>query len=113
MKFTVDRLNELAIFSLHEARLDSTIAPALKAQLLALFKSDVQFLILDLTETTFCDSSGLSAMLLAERQLREVDGGVLVVDPNGKIKSLLQIANLESIIPVFDTLDDAKSAIEE
>ncbi len=113
MKFTIDHENELAVFHLHESRLDSTIAPQMKAQLLALFKTDVQVLILDFTEVVFCDSSGLSAMLMAERQLREIDGGVIVVDPNGRIRTLLQIANLEGIIPAFSTIDEARRAIED
>ena len=113
MKFNLTQDNELAVLRMHETRLDTSTAPELKAELLVLFKSEVQFLILDLSEVIFCDSSGLSALLLAERQLREVDGGLLVVDPIGKIKSLLKIANLENIILAFDSLDDARNALEQ
>ena len=111
MKFSIEREDALAIFHLGEERLDSNNSPDMKRELLILCSDNVEVLILDLTPVTFCDSSGLSAILLAERQLREQDGGVIVVDVNGKVKTLLTIAKLDQIIPVFDTVEEARKAI--
>ncbi|MBL0176978.1 MAG: STAS domain-containing protein [Ignavibacteria bacterium] len=113
MNFTINKEDDLAIFTLSDPRLDSVSSPDIKAELLILCQEDIHVLIIDLSAVTFCDSSGLSALLLAERQMRDKDGGVLVVDKAGKIRSLLEIAKLDSIIPVFPSIADARAALEE
>ncbi|MBI5647934.1 MAG: STAS domain-containing protein [Ignavibacteriae bacterium] len=113
MNFTIDKENELAIFRLKETRLDSLTSPALKAELLILSQEAIQVLIIDLSSVEFCDSTGLSALLLAERQLREKDGGVLIVDAIGKVRTLIEVAKLDAILPVFPTVDVARNALED
>jgi len=111
MNFTIKKEDELAIFYLDETRLDSTNSPDVKAELLVLCQEEIDVLIIDLTRIVFCDSTGLSALLLAERQLRERDKGLLVIDKNGKVRSLIDLAKLGKYIPVFDTLEEARKAI--
>lgn len=113
MKFTIDNENGLAIFHLHESRLDSTNAAEAKSEFLILCQSNIEILILDFSEVTFCDSSGLSAILLAERQLREREGGIIVVDGHGKVRSLFEIAKLTDIIPLVSTVEEARDLIVE
>ncbi len=113
MNFSVDHEDGLAIFHLNENRLDSTNAADAKSEFLILCQSSIEVLILDLSEITFCDSSGLSAILLAERQLREREGGLIVVDVKGKIRSLFEIAKLTDIIPLVSTVEEARDLIIE
>lgn len=111
MNFTVEKEDGLAIFHLHEGRLDSTNAAEAKSEFLILCQSSIEVLIIDLSEATFCDSSGLSAILLAERQLREREGGIIVVDVHGKIRSLFEIAKLTDIIPLVGSVEEARGLI--
>jgi anti-anti-sigma factor len=113
MNFSVDKENSLSIFTLHDSRLDTSNASDMKSELLVVCQSQIDVLILDLSEVTFCDSSGLSAILLAERLMRERDGGVIVVDVNGKVKSLFEIARLTDVIPLTDTVEAARRLIVE
>ncbi len=113
MKFTVEKEDKLSIFHLHASHLDSTNSAEAKAEFLILCQSDIDILILDFTEVSFCDSSGLSAILLAERTLREREGGLIVVDVIGKIRSLFEIAKLMDIIPLVDSIEEARSLIVE
>jgi anti-sigma B factor antagonist len=112
MNFSVTKENHLAVFQLRETHLDSLLAPDLKAELLILCQDDIDVLILDFTTVSFCDSTGLSAILLAERQMRQ-RGGVMVVDGIGKVRTLLEIAKLSDAIPVVRDLDEARAALEE
>ncbi|PLX24495.1 MAG: anti-sigma factor antagonist [Ignavibacteria bacterium] len=111
MNFTVDKEDGLAIFHLHEERLDSTNSAEAKSEFLILCQSNIEVLIIDLSEASFCDSSGLSAILLAERQLRERDGGIIVVDVLGKVRSLFEIAKLTDIIPLVGSVEEARGLI--
>ncbi|MBR9978806.1 MAG: STAS domain-containing protein [Bacteroidetes bacterium] len=111
MNFNTEKEDGLSIFHLHEERLDSMNAAEAKGEFLILCQSNIDVLILDLSEVTFCDSSGLSAILLAERQLRERDAGLIVVDSHGKVRSLFEIAKLNDIIPLVSSIDEAKKLI--
>ena len=112
MNFTINKEQDLAIFHLDEPRLDALMAPELKAELLIVAQEDIDVLIIDLSSVGFCDSTGLSALLLAERQMRERDGGIIVVDSKGKVSALLALAKLDGIIPYFRTIEEARAAIE-
>ncbi len=113
MNFSITKEDDIAIFHLKERRLDSLNAPDVKAQLLIASSEDVNVLIIDLRGIEFCDSSGLSALLLAERQMRDRDGGVLVVDEIGKVRALVELAKLDAVIPVFSSITDARAALED
>lgn len=113
MNFSITKEDRLAVFELRESKLDSLLAPDLKAELLILCQDEIDVLILDLAAVTFCDSSGLSAILLAERQLRERDGGVIVVDVHGRVRTLLELTKLNDLIPVVATMAEARAALEE
>jgi anti-anti-sigma factor len=67
MNFTVEHLGKTTVISSHVEKLDASNAPELKAQLLHLNKGGFNEMILDLTKTNYCDSSGLSAVLVANR----------------------------------------------
>jgi anti-sigma B factor antagonist len=111
MKYSVTVEDAIGIFFLHEKRLDSTNAAQIKAELLLVSQNDIDVLILDLSEVEFCDSSGLGAILLAQRIMNERNNDVAVVDGIGKIRTLLEIAQLTNIIPLFSTLEAAREAV--
>jgi anti-sigma B factor antagonist len=113
MKFSVTVEDLVTIFHLHEPRLDTNNASRVKTEFLMLCQGEIDVLIIDLEEIEFCDSSGLSAILLAERLMRERDKEVVLVDPLGKVSALMNITKLTSIIPVFASMEEAKNALTD
>lgn len=113
MNFSITKENDVAIFTLQDTRLDAVSSPELKAELLIVCQEQIHVLMIDLSAVSFCDSSGLSAILLAQRQMREKDGDALVVDKLGKVRGLMALAKLDGVIPVFASLDEARAALEE
>jgi len=111
MNYTVTVEDSIGIFSLHEDRLDSTNTSQVKAELLLVSQNDIDVLILDLSNVNFCDSSGLGAILLAQRIMNERNNDIAIVDGIGKVRSLLEIAQLTSIIPSFASLEEARAAV--
>jgi anti-sigma B factor antagonist len=63
--------------------------------------------LIDLSDVEFCDSTGLSALLIAERQMRENSGRVKLVGVHKKVLSLLKISHLDRTFQIFDTLAKA------
>jgi anti-sigma B factor antagonist len=100
MKFDVVKNAVSVTLTLKEKKLDSTIASELKGEFLILCKPKVETLVIDLHEVEFCDSSGLSALLIAERKMKEHGGKVRLLGANQKIVSLLKISMLDRLFEI-------------
>jgi anti-sigma B factor antagonist len=107
MKYTVDKNERYAVFTLQEGNLNSLIAPQLKSELVILSNEGVRNLIFDLSQVEFVDSSGLSAILTGHRLWQ--DDGLFILSgiqsPN--IKRLIEISRLESVLTIIPTLQES------
>jgi anti-sigma B factor antagonist len=65
-------------------------------------------LIVDLTGTEFCDTSGLTVLVRAHKQAR-ADGGELrlVLPADGSVVRIFTLTGLDSVIPHFTSLEQA------
>ncbi len=100
MHFDVKENGTSALFYLHEKKLDSTISAELKGEFLLLCKPRIKELIVDLSEVDFCDSGGLSALLIAERKMREHGGAVKLAGMKKKVLSLIKISQLDRVFQI-------------
>lgn len=72
--------------------------------------NDAVALVLDLSEVTYLDSSGVHLVFdLAQRLGGRQQGLVLVVPADSKIRRVLDLVNLEAVVPIARSLDDAKA----
>jgi anti-anti-sigma factor len=110
MHFSTDQQDATTVFRLKEERLDSRNAGHLKAEFLILSQPDIDTLIIDLSEVRHVDSAGLSALLLAHRQMATHEGDVRLVGANADVKSLLRVTQLDRIFPLFNTVNEALDA---
>ena len=67
MKYSIDKQEGYTVLSLQEENLNSVVAPNLKSELVILRNEGIENLILNLEDVKFVDSSGLSAILTANR----------------------------------------------
>ncbi len=73
---------------------DAYSAPALEQQISELLDDHVREMVLDLSETTFLDSSGLRAILTAHRRLASEGGKLTLRSPSTPVARLLDITGL-------------------
>lgn len=108
MNFEIKKENDITIFKLNEERLDTSISGLLKGEFTLLLKVEgASKFILDLSEVKSCDSSGLSAILVANRILNTNNGHMRLAAPSEKVYSLIKITQLDRVLPVFDNVADA------
>jgi anti-anti-sigma factor len=111
MKFDVKKNGNAQVLTIHERKIDATVSAELKAEFLVLCKpKTVKKLIVDLAEVQFCDSSGLSAFLVASRAIGEHGGAVHLVKPHKKILDLLNLSQLTRIFTINATIAEAVKA---
>ncbi len=74
--------------------LDAYSAPGLEDQVGRLITQGVGTIVLDLSDTGFLDSSGLRAILTAQRRLTEGGGQLSLRTPSEPVTRLLEITGL-------------------
>ncbi|MGD1065383.1 MAG: STAS domain-containing protein [Vulcanimicrobiaceae bacterium] len=87
--------------------LDIATSPSVRAALNDASERGDHRLIVDLTRVDFLDSTGLGALIGAQRRAREFHGEVRLVAKEGQILRLLRITGLLKVFAVYGTLDDA------
>ena len=107
MKFTLDKTERYTIFRLHEDNLNSILAPDIKSEFVFFSNEGVRNLILDLSDVKYVDSSGLSAILTANRLWKDYGCFVLTGANHPAVKKLIEISRLESILTIIPTTEEA------
>ena len=111
MKYTIDKQEKYATVTLHEEKLDSSVAPSLKSELLTLHAEGIKNIILDLKEVKYTDSSGLSSLLVGNRIVHE-DGGIFVLSSlSDHTAKLIKISQLDSVLNIVPTIEEAVDAV--
>jgi anti-anti-sigma factor len=103
MKFDVQVSGTAITLTVKEKKLDSAVAAELKGEFLILCTPKVKTLTVDLGEVEFCDSSGLSALLIADRKMKEHGGKVRLLNVQKKVLSLLKISMLDRVFEIENT----------
>lgn len=107
MQFDVKKNGKATVLKLKERKLDASISPELKGEFLILCNPQTKSLVIDLSDVEFCDSSGLSALLIAERKMRENGGVVLLAGVQKKVLSLIKISRLDRSFQIYDSVAQA------
>jgi anti-sigma B factor antagonist len=107
MNFTIEDKGRYTSVISHVDKLDTTCAPELKSELVYLNKTGVRNVIIDLSQTRYCDSSGLSALLVANRLCKSVNGSLVVCGLQEPVQKLVQISQLESVLSITPTASEA------
>ena len=107
MKFTLDKQEKHSLFQLDEENLNSLIAPGLKSEFVFLRNEGVRNLIFDLSEVHYVDSSGLSAILTANRLWKDYGSFILTGIKHPAVDKLIKISRLETILTIIPTVKES------
>jgi anti-sigma B factor antagonist len=89
--------------------IDLFTAPEFKQRMSALIDAGRSRLVVDLTETTFIDSSSLGVLIGAHRRLKLRGGALLVVSDNEAITKTFKITGLDGVFTLTSSVDEALS----
>ena len=94
--------------------IDLFTAPEFKQRLMAPIVSGVDRIVVDLTDTTFIDSSSLGVLIAAHRRLKVRGGRLVVASDNDAIVKTLRITGLDGVFPLVPSVAEALegSAVE-
>ena len=107
MNFEIEKNDKYTLIKVKVEKLDSNIAPSLKSELVLLNSDGVKSIIIDLSETRYCDSSGLSAILVANRLCKNAKGAFVLSGLQDSVKKLISISQLDTILSIAQTPAEA------
>lgn len=107
MKFEISHKDKVAIIGTKVEKLDAIHAPELKSEILMLNKDGVKNIVIDLKDTRYIDSSGLSALLVGNRLCRDSNGSFVLCGLQDHVKKLISISQLETVLKITPTQEEA------
>ena len=87
--------------------IDITNAEALRSALLKAAANGNGTLVVDMSQTQFCDSSGLHALVAAHRRAEAEGREMLLVIPSPAVLRVFVLTGLDKVIPSFTSLAGA------
>ncbi len=107
MNFQIEKKEKYTLIKVLIEKLDNNVSPSLKSELVVLTTEGVKNIVMDLTAVRYCDSSGLSAILVANRLCKNANGSFVLCSIQEAVKKLISISQLDSILKITGTVDEA------
>jgi len=92
--------------------IDLFTAPELKQQLAEAIDSGTVGLVVDLTDTTFVDSTALGVLIGAVKRLRGNNGAMVIINVDANIAKTFEITGLDQIFTIVGDRDEALAALD-
>lgn len=113
MSFQIQKKDKYTLITVKNEKLDTTVAPSLKSELVLLNSDGVKNIIIDLAATRYCDSSGLSAILVANRLCKNTGGVFVVCNIQETVKKLIAISQLDSILNIAPSIVESEKMLDQ
>lgn len=93
-----------------EGRLDAETCNTLKRAFQDYAAGGVRFVTVEMSQVSFIDSSGLSALISGLKVLRQAGGSLNLAAVGAQARAALRLTLLDTVLPVFDTVEQAAAA---
>ncbi len=111
MEFKIEKLDSYTQIQVMIDKLDTHIAPSLKSELVLIAGNGEKNIILDLSNCRYCDSSGLSAILVANRLCKNANGTFVLSGLQTAVERLITISQLDTVLNITTNIDEAAKII--
>jgi anti-sigma B factor antagonist len=107
-----EKLREDAYVISLAGEVDLYTAPEFKQQLLEVVGQGGKNVVVDLSNTTFIDSTTLGVLVGGIKRLRPNGGRLSLVCDDRNITKIFEITGLDKVFPIYATRDEAVETLE-
>ncbi|MBE2247548.1 MAG: STAS domain-containing protein [Candidatus Competibacteraceae bacterium] len=101
MSFQVENNEHFVMLKSTVEKLDSSVSPDLKAEIVFQNGKGEKNIVIDLSDVKYIDSSGLSAILVANRLCKGCQGVLVLTGVNDSVMKLITISQLDTILNII------------
>jgi anti-sigma B factor antagonist len=104
--FPVEMVGGVPVVAAPE-EIDVTNAARLRSVLLEAAAAGHATLVVDMSRTQFCDSSGLNVLVRAHQRAQAEGGGIRLVISTTDVRRIFTITGIDRVIPSFSSPEEA------
>lgn len=93
-----------------EGEIDLATVDELESAIDTVFSSDSHPLVIDLRGSSFMDSTGLKALVMAHRRFDEDGRDFAIAVSGGPVSRLIDLTGVESSVKIVESTEDLKAA---
>ena len=109
MEIIEENQDGIKIFRL-KGRLDSNTSPELEDKLFQAISDGSKKIIVDFENLDYISSAGLRLVIKVNRAILREDGRLILCAMQNYIRELFKTTEIDSFVPILDTMDDALKA---
>ncbi len=113
MAFEILKNGNHTLVKVNSDRLDINNAPDLKSELIVINNGGEKNIILDLSNVTYSDSSGLRAVLVANRLCEDAIGTFILCGLQPDVETLIKISMLHTVLLITKNAKEAEDLLEK
>ena len=111
MSFSLEHSNDVPIVTV-QGQLVVTNRQEFKQMVLDAMEQGARTVIVDFTDASYIDSSGLGALVSLSRRLRDAGGDLRLVGLSDELRTLFELTRLDALFPLFATRADAMAEVQ-
>ena len=111
MTFEILKKGKYTLIEVNSDRLDTNNAPDLKSELIVINNGGEKNIILDLSSVNYCDSSGLRAVLVANRLCEDSIGTFILCGLQPDVENLVKISMLHTVLLITNDVKEAEDLL--
>jgi anti-sigma B factor antagonist len=109
MRFEERKIGDVVIAKVLDARIGADVASAFKEQMSAYIKAGDRALVLDLSDVSFIDSSGLGAIISCLKLMG--DRELALCGTRGTVASMFKLTRMDKVFRMFNNAEEAAAAL--
>jgi len=113
MDFEIKRTTDYTLVKVLNEKLDTLNATDLKSELVVINANGEKNIVLDVSNCTYCDSSGLSAILVANRLCEDAIGTFILTGLQPDVEQIIRISMLHTVLTITKTVDEAVNILNK
>ena len=110
MRFEETKIGNVFIAKVLESRISADVAPRFKSDIVSYVTRGNRTLVLDLSEVTFIDSSGLGA-LIASLKVIGNEGELVLCGVRDTVASMFKLTRMNKVFRMFQNPEEAAAAV--
>lgn len=107
LKCTTEVRDGRTVLIVSEERLDASNSGELREIMLNLLEAGGQKLVIDLSQVSFIDSSGLGALLSGFKSANLRSGSLVLAGLQSRVQSMFELTRLHRVFEIFASVDEA------
>ncbi len=111
-RFTIEKKDNYTLITLNTDKLDASLSPILKSEFVLIAGNGEKNIVIDMSKVQYCDSSGLSTILVANRLSKNANGVFVLCNLNPPVQRLISISQLDTVLQIGDNLEEAERFIK-